>query len=373
MIANLITSLSTYLYSVGVVRKNFFRAGRCLKISRMVIVVPRELQPGYFINLKINPEETDVNIHPRKLEVKIDNLQEVFKQLRNAVQKTLEINSQHKLKEKFESFSKADRLSDSKPFVYNKQEIKSNQQSPTQPKFEYNINSKQSISTTPKTFSTQRENNSDGFHTPKQGIEFTQSLLTEDRQSEYNHFQLFNTYIVIQKHDSVELIDQHAADERINYEKIIENTKNNNHIEKQNLLIPITLILSHESINIIGNSIEKLSEIGLDIDIFGEDKIKINAIPTFAREINHKELIDEIIQTFHTIEEGNIDEINHQLAASIACHGSIRAGCKLRSIEIEKLIDDLAKCKQPHSCPHGRPIIWSLKKSEIEKKFKRIK
>ncbi|MCA9385372.1 hypothetical protein KC717_01850, partial [Candidatus Dojkabacteria bacterium] len=180
-------------------------------------------------------------------------------------------------------------------------------------------------------------------------------------------------YIVFEKNNEVHIIDQHAADERIHFERIQKDMSEKKMITRQDLLLPITLEYSQDEIAIITEHIEDLLQFGLDIDIFGKKSIKINAIPHFAREIHYKDLLNEIISTYKEREELSIDKIQESIAASLACHGSIRAGKHLTDSEIQKLIKDLFDCDLPYSCPHGRPIIWTLQRKDFEKKFERIK
>lgn len=325
--------------------------------------IPYEKQPAYILNIELDPSEIDVNIHPRKAEVKISNISDIFRALKINVNQAISRNSQDQLMKKLgreeqPEYSQTESEYTPSPgtkknqenfsYTYKSPSVSKNSISDLKPKDTYNNEIKQSL-------------------------DFTQSLLELDSTETKTGFQVFETYIIIQNKDTLEIIDQHAADERVNYEKTLDKLNKDNLIERQDLLLPITQEVSKEDIEIIKDNLDSLKSIGLDIDIFGETTIKINSIPQFSREVNYKDLLAEIIQNFRDKGDINREDLNHRLAASIACHGSIRAGKKLTQFEINKLISDLFKCEIPYSCPHGRPIIWTLNKNEIEKKFERIK
>lgn len=331
-------------------------------------LIPPDRQPGFFINITIDPQEIDVNIHPRKLEVKISNINEVYSALKRTIDSSLTNMSQSELRNKIDSFKKdyasnsqnqtSTEYTHAKTFNPPKVEERPTFTSPkAQTGFKYNLNQLK-----PKKTAI------------NESISFTESLLAStETASSFKYFQVFDTYIFLQKDNQLQIIDQHAADERINYERILKKIEEGELIQRKDLLIPIEVDLSLEEISLIEPYLEELSKLGIDIDIFSETSIKINSLPEFAREVKHKDLLIEVIETIREEGKGDFAKTKHKLAASLACHGSIRAGKKLSEIEISKIIEDLFKCDKPYSCPHGRPIIWSLPRYEIEKQFERVK
>ncbi|MBD3363315.1 DNA mismatch repair endonuclease MutL [Candidatus Dojkabacteria bacterium] len=331
-----------YVNNRAIVERSLSKAVR----EGYATTIPKDKHPAFFININIDVSKIDVNIHPRKQEIKIDNISKLYGILKGGIRNTLSKNSQNELKQKIHTKTLKHKAKKEAPIK------------------------QYSVPKTPKRDSSSRSNRKKVI---KESVGFTKSLLTKS-DKDRNYFQIFNTYIILEKEQEIHIIDQHAADERINYEKILTKFEKGELVTKQDLLLPISIDLSHEEIETLKPKLSQISKLGLDIDIFGSKTIKVNSVPQFARDVNYKELIFEIIEKINNIEnQTDIEELVHKLTSSIACHTSIRAGRKMHPAEITKLIDDLFECKQPFSCPHGRPIIWTITKKELEKKFNRIK
>ena len=183
--------------------------------------------------------------------------------------------------------------------------------------------------------------------------------------------QLFGTYILAQNEDNFYLIDQHAANERINYEKIKNNLSKSSYATYE-LLVPFTLSFSQSEAMMIHEKAEVINKLGIIFDDFGNNSFVIRQIPIWIFRGKEREFVEEII-TKVIYEKGSaqIDFLD-SLAKSLACKKSIKANEYHSSIEIEYLLEELAKTSNPFTCPHGRPVIVSVSKSEIEKWFKRI-
>lgn len=183
--------------------------------------------------------------------------------------------------------------------------------------------------------------------------------------------QLFGTYILAQNEDNFYLIDQHAANERINYEKIKNNLSKASYATYE-LLVPFTLSFSQSEAMMIHEKAEVINKLGIIFDDFGNNSFVIRQIPIWIFRGKEREFVEEII-TKVIYEKGStqIDFLD-SLAKSLACKKSIKANEYHSSIEIEYLLEELAKTSNPFTCPHGRPVIVSVSKSEIEKWFKRI-
>lgn len=183
--------------------------------------------------------------------------------------------------------------------------------------------------------------------------------------------QLFGTYILAQNEDNFYLIDQHAANERINYEKIKNNLSKSSYATYE-LLVPFTLSFSQSEAMMIHEKAEVINKLGIIFDDFGNNSFVIRQIPIWIFRGKEREFVEEII-TKVIYEKGStqIDFLD-SLAKGLACKKSIKANEYHSSIEIEYLLEELAKTSNPFTCPHGRPVIVSVSKSEIEKWFKRI-
>lgn len=193
-----------------------------------------------------------------------------------------------------------------------------------------------------------------------------------DKISKLNYIgQLFGTYILAQSEDEFYVIDQHAAAERINYEKIIKELEKDEKIG-YDLLIPFNLDFSVNDAMLVREHMDEIQEIGIDLSEFGNNTFVIRRIPVWIFRGREQEFVEEIIsQIIHGNKKTKKDFLN-SLAKSLACKKSIKGNEYHSSLEIEYLLDDLRNTKNPFTCPHGRPIIIKFSKNEIEKWFKRI-
>ncbi|MCC0648539.1 DNA mismatch repair endonuclease MutL [Clostridioides sp. ZZV15-6598] len=180
---------------------------------------------------------------------------------------------------------------------------------------------------------------------------------------------VFNTYIILSKDDSMYLLDQHAAHERILYERYMDKFYRQD-INMQILLDPVILEVSNVDMLQIENHLELFMKFGFELEVFGNNHVMIRCVPTIFGIPETEKFILQIID--------NIDEItsNYDLKgerfASMACRSAIKANDKIYDIEIKSLLEQLENCENPFTCPHGRPIMVEISKTEIEKMFKRI-
>lgn len=180
---------------------------------------------------------------------------------------------------------------------------------------------------------------------------------------------VFSTYIIAQKTDRMYLIDQHAAHERVLYEKYLDEFKNKK-LRTQMLLDSVVLDLSFDDMLKIKNNLDLFINFGFEIEIFGQKNIIIRGVPNIFGKNESEKFIYEIIDQIGTdfdITDFKLDEI-----ASKACKSAIKAHDKIQDIQINSLINDLKKCDNSFTCPHGRPIVVEISKMDIEKFFKRI-
>lgn len=182
--------------------------------------------------------------------------------------------------------------------------------------------------------------------------------------------QIFKTYILAQTGDELYLIDQHAAQERCNYEKF-QNSFEEFSKYKNQLLVPIVLNFSVEEYMKVTNSIEKIRQIGIELEEFGNNSYVAREYPSWIEE-NIEKTIEDIIETVVNNKDISYKELRDDAIAMASCKASIKANQYLSQIEMEKVIEDLYKCKNPFTCPHGRPIISKMTKKDLEKMFKRI-
>jgi DNA mismatch repair protein MutL len=181
--------------------------------------------------------------------------------------------------------------------------------------------------------------------------------------------QLANTYIIAEGPDGLYLIDQHAAHERILYDRILAQWSQKE-VEVQGLLQPITIEFSPREEETLRASKEFLAEFGFAIEPFGNRSYLIRAIPALVARANVIEIISALLDSLASKESLNPWE--EKIAQSLACHGAIKAGQQLSNEEMRELIKQLEQTKQPRACPHGRPTMIHLSAYQLEKEFGRI-
>jgi len=181
--------------------------------------------------------------------------------------------------------------------------------------------------------------------------------------------QLANTYIIAEGPNGLYLIDQHAAHERILYDRILAQWAQKE-VEVQGLLHPITVEFSPREEEILRASKEFLAEFGFTIESFGNRSYLIRTMPALMARANIIEIISALLDSLGSKESLNPWE--EKIAQSLACHGAIRAGQQLSNEEMRELIKQLEQTKQPRACPHGRPTMIHLSAHQLEKEFGRV-
>jgi len=181
--------------------------------------------------------------------------------------------------------------------------------------------------------------------------------------------QLANTYIIAEGPDGLYLIDQHAAHERILYDRILAQWSQKE-VEVQGLLQPITIEFSPGEEETLRANKESLAEFGFAIESFGNRSYLIRAMPALAARANIIEIVTALLDSLASKESLNPWE--EKIAQSLACHGALRAGQQLSNEEMRELIKQLEQTKQPRACPHGRPTMIHLTSHQLEKEFGRI-
>lgn len=201
---------------------------------------------------------------------------------------------------------------------------------------------------------------------------FEEKLISEEARSKHRIIgQLFNTYWIVEYEEKMFMIDQHAAHEKVLYEKLLASYKSKE-VASQMLQPPIILSLSMREEESLKKQMSVFQEIGFEIEHFGGKEYSVRAIPNNLLGIAEKdyliELIDSLVEENHT----NLVESILEKAASMSCKAAVKGNNRLSVAEANALIDQLLHLENPYHCPHGRPTIISMSKYEIEKKFKRI-
>ena len=179
----------------------------------------------------------------------------------------------------------------------------------------------------------------------------------------------FKTYILVECGETLMLIDQHAAHERLQYEKLMARVSAGT--ASQQLLAPIVIHLSAREMAVISDNLDLLSEAGYEVEPFGEQDIRVRAVPFVMGKAEVRPLFLEMIQSLNQLKAATVDARRSEIM-QMACKSAVKAGDSLSDSEIAALIADMQKTGAPPTCPHGRPVVKTLTKRDLEKMFKRI-
>lgn len=183
----------------------------------------------------------------------------------------------------------------------------------------------------------------------------------------------FNTYIIIEIKNELYMIDQHAAHERVMYEKVKKNYYSGLDKNSQMLLLPDVITLTHKEMDILNDNVEMFEKAGFVFEEFGDNTIKLTGVPDICLEIDTKELFLETLDEINQVARTAKQEIEERFIATVACKAAVKANMDLTNEEVDSLMEELLKLPNPFTCPHGRPTAIKMDKNDMEKKFARRK
>lgn len=338
--------------------------GRVVRNSRLNKVI-NDAYAGYkFDNrypivvlvIKVDPNLIDVNIHPAKLEVKFSNFEELEELVSSCIRESInnkllipKIEIKERVVEKYENLN----LDLERNIV-------------KEPDVDYNARLFNKIN-------MNDDNDEDIVNDSSEDIvnDYVENVEASKKIPELYPVGLaLGTYIICQNELGIYLIDQHAAQERINYEKYLELLSHPN----SDVVKPLFPIVIEYPLNEFLNIKEKLDiikDLNIDIEEFGTSSYRISSYPTWFGDDYASETIKNIIDVIINNRDFSIAKYRDHLAASVACKASVKANTNISIEAMESIIDDLRKCNNPYNCPHGRPTIIHFSCYEIEKMFKR--
>ena len=182
---------------------------------------------------------------------------------------------------------------------------------------------------------------------------------------------VFNTYIILEIDKEMYILDQHAAHERIMYEKVKNNYYSDSSKDSQMLLLPDIITLTHKEMEIAKDNMEMFEKAGFSLEEFGENTIKLTGVPTVCIDLDNKELFLETLDEINTVARTAKQEKEERFIATVACKAAVKANMVLTREEVESLMDKLLALPNPFTCPHGRPTAIKMSKYDIERKFAR--
>lgn len=383
--------------------------------------------PFFVLFIDLSPESIDVNIHPTKAEIKFKDERVIYKRVFDAVHNSLkedifnsfavedkfvneEIVEEIKLDlDKVSKISNIDELLISNKIepsikdVYNnvtihdvaKEEdlynkLKELNKNKSINSFNNSINNNSEIlnnatvneSTNNSDYYTNSQadlpnlNQTKNFNSSTDSIEISKETTEKEvNKAKFPDLRIIGqfrkTYILAEYLDTLYIIDQHVAHEKILYEKYIKDIESNDIIVQQ-LLIPCIIDLSLDDYECYKENIDIFTNSGFVIEEFGGNTIALKEVPYFLGKLDSKNFLLSIIDNLKNLGSGKTVEVKLNKIATMACKAAVKANDYLTQIEMEKLISDLRYLDNPFNCPHGRPIIIKLTEYELEKKFRRI-
>ncbi len=384
-------------------------------------IIPINKHGVCFLNIDINPAKIDVNIHPTKMEIKFENDKDLYIEIRDLLKRKL-LNTA--LIGKYENYDRKPVISENKEVYLEKKEetlntVISNEINKTTPiekidddnkfmSFEEALNKennkkeyKESLSSSDKKedIKLQPLENKKGEYFIDGNIDLSKSFTFDELESlsnvdsksndveiikeenpikNENRFSItdfrvvgsiLNTYIVLEKNNSMYLLDQHAAHEKVLYEEYMKKFKSHK-IDMQMLLDPIVVEISNVDMLKVESNIDLFLNFGFEIELFGNNHIMIRGVPTIFGNPESEKFILQIIDNIEDLK--NSYDLKGDKFASMACRAAIKANDIIHTMEMKKLLSQMELCENPFTCPHGRPTIVEISKKEIEKMFKRI-
>lgn len=335
--------------------------------------------PFGILNVDISSEDIDVNVHPSKTEVKFKEENKIFEVIYYGVKNAIKNyrietspfkNNQEEYIEKEAVIIETEKVQEEQKLEHSK--LNSG--------FDYmqNINNGNSFNSKfiNKDYSSSERNN-DYINNNKK-LEIREVLEVYDdvfkdkiEKIKYKHVGcLFNTYILIEIDQKLYIIDQHAAHERLIYEKIKENY-NKKESQTQMILMPFLIELkSSEKEKVLINK-SMFEKAGFILEDFGDTTIKITGVPNIGYDLDYKDIFMDILDENIKEEKTQKEEKEERFIATLACKAAVKANMVLDKLEQINLIDEMIKLENPFTCPHGRPTAYEISKYEIERRFSR--
>ena len=333
------------------------RSVKCPVLQKAVDTVYKTLiasgkYPFVVLNLELPPHDVDVNVHPTKKEVRYKNPNQVFNFVRVGVEGGLANYFEQKYSEPVQEPA-YQRNEPSNVVDFQRNDVKIDKDSDTM-------------------YVSENFTPAFDFTGKKQEENITQSALfnkeevfTTEEQQENIIGQYRNTYILIEKEDGLEVVDQHIAEERYNYERLKEQKE----VTSQILFVSDVVEVSASDMAIIKENLDKFEKFGYGIEILNDTELIFRKVPTMISKVSPKEIITDILENI----EGDIDRLEEKILITTSCKSSVKAGQKLTMWQMQDIIKRWRTTKMPYTCPHGRPISHIIPHKDIAHFFERQK
>lgn len=348
--------------------------------------------PFTSLYLTINGEDVDINVHPTKMEVRFSHQEQVYKNVYQAVLDGLshrELIPEVTIKEP-DLKSEKDTLPNKprqpihtpEPFENKRRILEQTQKIPVQetpiPKAPiretpvYHKSAKKDNTPQEKVPVINEAPQKKTEQKPEQMKLFDGILLSPDAKKHHKIIgQVFDTYWLVQMEDKLYIIDQHAAHEKVLYERIVKEMKDRK-VTSQLLSPPLIISLNLQECDKLNTYMHVFTSLGFEIEVFGGQEYSIRAVPQNLYGLTQEDFFIEILDQLEETPIAKAPDVLSDRMATMACKAAVKGNQKLSSQEAIALIDELLTLDNPYNCPHGRPTIISMTKYELEKKFKRI-
>ena len=379
--------------------ENYFINGRYIKSNLLSKAIEEAYKnflmqhqyPFTVLYFEFFGESLDVNVHPTKMELRFDNNTEVYKELCDAVfeklshkemipevpleeektSKKIEHEYTEPIPEPFETRRLNDilRKVDYSPYKETSDgRVVKVSEAPSFSKPENVTKSEPVAENFLGTISEEVNMKYDNISLQ----DISDDFLTKDAKKKHKIIgQLFDTYWLIEYEDKLFIIDQHAAHEKVLYERTMNRLKDKE-FTSQTISPPIVMSLDANEVEMLNRHKEQIERMGYVVEPFGGKEYMISAIPDNLFNVDMKDLFIEMLDDFSNISGKETPELILEKVASMSCKAAVKGNDKLSLQEIDSLVEELLTLDNPYNCPHGRPTIISMTKYEIEKKFKRI-
>ena len=387
--------------------ENIFVNGRYIKDN----IISKAIEDGFgdrlmqhqypFCALSFYLEGVDVNVHPRKMEVRFSDGNHIYNCTKEAVEEIFKLQSSIREVPVGKAVANEKKVftNTPEPFENRRRDIdfnksaKSDEIQWTIPK-ETNYNPQNDYTLLKDDVSNNSSDKSTGYYrdfeyaagardVSKDSSSEADTLSERPSASQLSFFdteakkyikvigQVFDTYWIVQLKNEMYIIDQHASHEKVMYERLLKESKDNK-ISSQMINPPIIVTLTDLEQNVLIKHMDEFRAAGFDIEEFGGKEYKINSIPNIFPSIPKAELFNEMLADSTNYDIISPSELILAKTASMACKAAIKGNMRISLIEANDLFDELLSLENPYNCPHGRPTIIKMSKQEIEKKFKRI-
>lgn len=326
--------------------------------------------PFIILNLEIPPEDVDVNVHPTKKEVRYKNPNQIFNFIHSAIDMAL---SGYVEKEQPQVIQK-EVAEQAELQLEVQQEIKQLQViNQTRPMMNFQPQNSDDV------YVSNNQNLSYVFEEPKKEETPKTSVIKEFPKHEQARFvapsvpevedviigQYKKTYILIEKEEGLEIVDQHIAEERYIYEKL----KQSKNIDCQLLFISDVLEVSPSDKELLEHNRDKLAKFGYEIEFMSDHEVIFKKVPQILSKVAPKEILADILENI----SGDIDNIEEKILITTSCKAAVKANTYLNMFQMQEIIKNWRKCEKPFTCPHGRPISHIIEHKDIAKFFQRNK